>query len=108
MTQHTNVVSHRQPLAGSHPHVHPHHLLVRCLSAPVKTDSQCLRLTTRHDAYTTSGGIIHKPSYQLRQTSYLKRGGHNSQTETGEHPEQPSNTCLNSVSEPKSARVYLC
>ncbi|MPC40612.1 hypothetical protein E2C01_034175 [Portunus trituberculatus] len=39
-----------------------------CLPAPVKTDSTCLRLTTRHDAYSTSDGI-HKPSYQLRVTT---------------------------------------
>ncbi|MPC89734.1 hypothetical protein E2C01_084693 [Portunus trituberculatus] len=36
-----------------------------------------------------------------------QKGGHNSQTKTGEHPEQPSNTCLNPVPEPKSTRVYL-
>ncbi|MPC90798.1 hypothetical protein E2C01_085799 [Portunus trituberculatus] len=54
----------------------------------------------------TRCSIPSRPNQQ--QTSYLKRGGHNSQTETGEHPEQPSNTCLNPVPEPKSARVYLC
>ncbi|MPC57844.1 hypothetical protein E2C01_051832 [Portunus trituberculatus] len=41
---------------------------VKCLPAPVKTDSPCLRHTTRHDAYSTSGDI-HKPSYQLRVTT---------------------------------------
>ncbi|MPC91658.1 hypothetical protein E2C01_086710 [Portunus trituberculatus] len=42
-----------------------------------------------------------------QQTNYSKRGVHNSQTETVEHPEQPSNTHLNPVPEPKSERVYL-
>ncbi|MPD05222.1 hypothetical protein E2C01_100952 [Portunus trituberculatus] len=36
-----------------------------------------------------------------------KKQGHHSQTETGEHPEQPSNTCLQPVPETKSGLVYL-
>ncbi|MPC91705.1 hypothetical protein E2C01_086761 [Portunus trituberculatus] len=49
------------------------------------------------------------PHYHGLTSSKLatQKGGHNSQTETVEHPEQPSNMCLNSVPEPKSERVYL-
>ncbi|MPC70427.1 hypothetical protein E2C01_064677 [Portunus trituberculatus] len=48
------------------------------------------------------------PSRPNQQQNNYSKGGHNSQTETGEHPEQPSNTCLHPVPETKSACVYLC
>ncbi|MPD03200.1 hypothetical protein E2C01_098825 [Portunus trituberculatus] len=47
------------------------------------------------------------PSRPNQQQNNHSKGGHNSQTETGEHPKQPSDTCLHPVPETKSAHVYL-